>query len=73
MDWRTRAEVDEKALIDMLLNAETQKTDEPELAENPAVPTSTQSLVKLAVTEILPITFVSVRGLEVESSLQETK
>jgi hypothetical protein len=33
LDWRTRAEVDEKALIDMLLNAETQKTNEPELAE----------------------------------------
>ncbi len=26
LDWRTRAEVDEKALIDMLLNAEAQKT-----------------------------------------------
>jgi hypothetical protein len=25
LDWRTRAEVDQKALIDMLLNAETQK------------------------------------------------
>jgi len=26
LDWRTRAEVDQKALIDMLLNAEAQKT-----------------------------------------------
>jgi hypothetical protein len=27
LDWRTRAEVDQKALIDLLLSAETQKTD----------------------------------------------
>jgi len=27
MDWRTRAEVDQKALIDMLLNAEKQKAE----------------------------------------------
>jgi hypothetical protein len=27
LDWRTRAEVDQKALIDMLLNAEKQKTE----------------------------------------------
>jgi hypothetical protein len=33
LDWRTRAEVDEKALIDMLLNAEAQKTVESEPAE----------------------------------------
>ena len=26
LDWRTRAEIDEKALIDMLLNVEAQKT-----------------------------------------------
>jgi hypothetical protein len=26
LDWRTRAEVDEKALIDMLLRSETQTT-----------------------------------------------
>jgi hypothetical protein len=28
LDWRTRAEVDEKALIDLLLNAQEQKTGE---------------------------------------------
>lgn len=35
LDWRTRAEVDEKALIDMLLSAEKQ-TGEPEPAEEEA-------------------------------------
>jgi hypothetical protein len=30
LDWRTRAEVDEKALIDMLLNVEAQKKLSPE-------------------------------------------
>ena len=37
LDWRTRAEVDEKALIDMLLSAEKQKAEavapEPEAEE----------------------------------------
>jgi hypothetical protein len=35
LDWRTRAEVDQKALINMLLNAEKQKEEatEPESAE----------------------------------------
>jgi hypothetical protein len=33
LDWRTRAEVDQKALIDMLLNAEAQKSLVPEAAE----------------------------------------
>ena len=33
LDWRTRAEVDEKALIDMLLNAEAQKTLPSEASE----------------------------------------
>jgi hypothetical protein len=33
LDWRTRAEVDQKALIDMLLNAEAQKSLIPEAAE----------------------------------------
>ncbi|HSQ48445.1 MAG TPA: hypothetical protein VLL96_02040 [Candidatus Deferrimicrobiaceae bacterium] len=36
LDWRTRAEVDQKALIDMLLNAEKQKTEvlaEPQTEE----------------------------------------
>jgi hypothetical protein len=27
LDWRTRAEVDEKALINLLLNAESQKSE----------------------------------------------
>jgi hypothetical protein len=35
LDWRTRAEVDQKALINMLLNAEKQKEEaaEPEEEE----------------------------------------
>ena len=33
LDWRTRAEVDEKALIDMLLNAEVQKSLPSEASE----------------------------------------
>lgn len=33
IDWRTRAEVDEKVLIDMLLNVEAQKKLLPEFAE----------------------------------------
>ena len=33
LDWRTRAEVDQKALIDMLLSAEAQKSLVPEAAE----------------------------------------
>jgi hypothetical protein len=33
LDWRTRAEVNEKALIDMLLNAEARKTLPAETAE----------------------------------------
>ena len=33
LDWRTRAEVDEKALIDLLLNAEEQKATDSETAE----------------------------------------
>jgi hypothetical protein len=33
LDWRTRAEVDEKALIDMLLSAEKQKAEVTEPAE----------------------------------------
>ena len=41
LDWRTRAEVDEKALIDMLLSAEKQKAEatapEPEVAEDEGV------------------------------------
>jgi len=36
LDWRTRAEVDQKALIDLLLNAETQKTDTASLPSNPS-------------------------------------
>jgi hypothetical protein len=36
LDWRTRAEVDEKALIDMLLSAEKQKAEAAELAEEEA-------------------------------------
>jgi len=35
LDWRTRAEVDQKALIDLLLSAETQKTDTAGLPSNP--------------------------------------
>ena len=35
LDWRTRAEVDQKALIDLLLSAETQKTDTADLPSNP--------------------------------------
>jgi hypothetical protein len=35
LDWRTRAEVDQKALIDLLLSAETQKTDTANLPSNP--------------------------------------
>jgi len=35
LDWRTRAEVDEKALIDMLLSAEKQTEAEAEPAEQP--------------------------------------
>jgi hypothetical protein len=34
LDWRTRAEVDEKALIDMLLRSETQTTLPSEAEEN---------------------------------------
>ncbi len=30
LDWRTRAEVDQKILIDMLLRSEEEKTAEPE-------------------------------------------
>jgi hypothetical protein len=33
LDWRTRAEVDQKALIDTLLTAETQKTAPPEATD----------------------------------------
>jgi hypothetical protein len=33
LDWRTRAEVDEKALINLLLNAEIQKTELSDVAE----------------------------------------
>ena len=33
LDWRTRAEVDEKALIDLLLNAQEQKPTDSEAAE----------------------------------------
>ncbi len=33
LDWRTRAEVDQKALIDMLLSAEKQKTEATEPTE----------------------------------------
>jgi hypothetical protein len=33
LDWRTRAEVDEKALINMLLNAETQQKEPSEVSE----------------------------------------
>jgi hypothetical protein len=36
LDWRTRAEVDQKALINILLNAETQKTDTASLPSNPS-------------------------------------
>lgn len=36
LDWRTRAEVDQKALIDMLLNAETQKSLPSEAVEEEA-------------------------------------
>jgi hypothetical protein len=36
LDWRTRAEVDQKALIDMLLNAEAQKTLSSESSEEEA-------------------------------------
>ena len=36
LDWRTRAEVDQKALIDMLLNAETQKSLPSEAVEEKA-------------------------------------
>jgi hypothetical protein len=34
LDWRTRAEVDQKALINMLLNAEKQKENAAELEPN---------------------------------------
>jgi hypothetical protein len=34
LDWRTRAEVDQKALINMLLNAEKQKEEAAEPAES---------------------------------------
>jgi hypothetical protein len=34
LDWRTRAEVDEKALINMLLNAETQQKEPSEVSED---------------------------------------
>ena len=33
LDWRTRAEVDQKALVDMLLNAEKQTKLQPDAAE----------------------------------------
>jgi hypothetical protein len=33
LDWRTRAEVDEKALINLLLNAETQKSEPSDVSE----------------------------------------
>ncbi len=36
LDWRTRAEVDEKALIEMLLSAEKQKSEATESPEEPA-------------------------------------
>lgn len=36
LDWRTRAEVDEKALIDMLLTTEKQKAEAAEPAEEEA-------------------------------------
>jgi len=35
LDWRTRAEVDQKALIDLLLSVEKQKTDTTGLPSNP--------------------------------------
>ena len=34
LDWRTRAEVDQKALINMLLNAEKQKEEAAEPVES---------------------------------------
>jgi hypothetical protein len=37
LDWRTRAEVDEKALINLLLNAETRKGELSDAAEEGAV------------------------------------
>jgi len=37
LDWRTRAEVDEKALINMLLNAETRKGEFSDVAEEESV------------------------------------
>jgi hypothetical protein len=37
LDWRTRAEVDEKALINLLLNAETRKGEFSDVAEEGAV------------------------------------
>jgi hypothetical protein len=33
LNWRTRAEVDEKALINLLLNAETQKSETSDVSE----------------------------------------
>jgi hypothetical protein len=36
LGWRTRAEVDQKALIDILLSAETQKTATASLPSNPS-------------------------------------
>jgi hypothetical protein len=38
LDWRTRAEVDQKALISMLLNAEKQKEEAAEPSEEEAEP-----------------------------------
>ncbi|HMK95453.1 MAG TPA: hypothetical protein VK536_08670 [Candidatus Limnocylindrales bacterium] len=35
LDWRTRAEVDQRALINMLLSSSTQKTENPEQKEEP--------------------------------------
>jgi hypothetical protein len=38
LDWRTRAEVDEKALINMLLNADAQKLTEQSAEQEPQEP-----------------------------------
>ncbi|MGE5556242.1 MAG: hypothetical protein ACM3UY_08300 [Methanocella sp.] len=38
LDWRTRAEVDQKKLIEMLLSAEKQQTDTEETQKNEAEP-----------------------------------
>src|SRR3990172_5989768 len=43
LDWRTRAEVDQKALIDMLLNVEAQKKLTSELSEDEKTEAETES------------------------------